>query len=465
MRTLIVSLNLNKGLPTPRRRVFFQQWLADKRPDVVLAQEPWVHSHETPLELEGFARLGGNSQVFGWINEEVEEPECEQLEPYVQRVHLSYVTLYNVYLSPYGRAERGKQLHALLVLLERDSDRPTLVLGDFNLAPRDVDGMLGSRISHFNGDEDRVPFYELMRVAHLVDATSSSREYSIVRSRGHQQSRFRCDLCLVSDYYVSSVSVKYDHASRSGDTRFTDHSALLAEVPVSLEPTLGGSGQLFSWRSLVREEGARESRRGRCSYKTAMPRARESPVARWVVGDLVTKLRIRNVLDHGCGHGVDVEYYRKSGLSATGYDPYPIFGFTTDPEGYFDLVISSFVLNVLPDPWERLKALRAAAQFVHQTGRLLVVARSRCEIEHAAREGSWQFYNDGYISSEGRDTFQRGIEEVEILELALRVGLTIAPEHSQIPKLAGATQVLLQIGETLPTGDAGSPVPSLLEQM
>ncbi|MEV7617566.1 hypothetical protein [Streptomyces sp. NPDC089799] len=103
----------------------------------------------------------------------------------------------------------------------------------------------------------------------------------------------------------------------------------------------------------------------------------------------------------------------------------------------------AFVLNVLPNPWERVRALKDAASFVRPGGHLLVVTRSPEEITKAAAAGGWARHHDGFWSSEGKGTFQRGISAEEAVLLGGHAGL--APVGSSAPRLSlpGVSHVLL----------------------
>src|SRR6266542_1653646 len=59
----------------------------------------------------------------------------------------------------------------------------------------------------------------------------------------------------------------------------------------------------------------------------------------------------------------------------------PGFGWTTETDCRCDLVANVFVLSVLPDPGQRIKALQRAARFVRPGGHLFVVTRSPGDIE------------------------------------------------------------------------------------
>ncbi len=188
---------------------------------------------------------------------------------------------------------------------------------------------------------------------------------------------------------------------------------------------------------------ARGGREGYQPHKTAMSRNGPSPFARAVAEVLAPKLEVTSVLDHGCGRGADVRFYRDCGLDAEGWDPHPGFGWQEEPQRQFDLATSVFVLNVLPNPWERIKALQHVARFVRPGGWLLVVTRSPQDIDRRAEAASWQSHHDGYWSSEGKGTFQRGISTEEITALGGLAGFVVTPEQQLLSPVPAACQALL----------------------
>ncbi|MGH8882734.1 MAG: methyltransferase domain-containing protein, partial [Stackebrandtia sp.] len=178
-------------------------------------------------------------------------------------------------------------------------------------------------------------------------------------------------------------------------------------------------------------------------HKTAMSRIRPSPFARTVVDVLVPNLGITSVLDHGCGRGSDVDHYRAAGLDADGWDPHPGFGWTAKHGRQYDLVANIFVLNVLPDPWQRIQALQHATQFVRPGGFLFVVTRSPADIDPRAASANWPSHQDGYWSNGARGTFQKGISTEEIIALGRRAGLEPAAEQALLTGSSAAGQALL----------------------
>ena len=253
---------------------------------------------------------------------------------------------------------------------------------------------------------------------------------------------------------IRSVTVTYDHDVRAA--AFTDHSALLIDLPVS--PPWAGRSHPERLFSLAVELGGRHTADAHTphtppaptscqAHKTAMTRRSPSPFARSILEILAPKLSVGSILDYGCGRGADIAHYRKAGLRADGYDPYPAFGWARQPTltvGY-DLVTLVFVLNVLPNPWERVLVLRQAATHLRPGGHMLVVTRSPRDIQTRAAQAGWSRHNDGYWSSQRKQTFQRGISEAEIEWLAGRVGLSAAAaaEQNLLRPIPAACQLLL----------------------
>jgi hypothetical protein len=133
-----------------------------------------------------------------------------------------------------------------------------------------------------------------------------------------------------------------------------------------------------------------------------------------------------------------VTYYRNPGLDAEGYDPHQPFGYADLPRRQFRVVTLIFVLNVLPTAPERLEVLRCAGAFLAPAGLLIVATRSTSALRDAARHGRWRSWNDGFVSHEGRSTFQHGMDDQEIQELGASVGLRPA---EALPRVAGASLV------------------------
>jgi hypothetical protein len=102
------------------------------------------------------------------------------------------------------------------------------------------------------------------------------------------------------------------------------------------------------------------------------------------------------VLDYGCGHGEDVAHLTALGYDARGWDPHHRPDGDRSPA---DVVLCSYVLNVIEDPTERLEVLTE----VHRLARQVAVVAVRTTAERALMEGATR-HGDGWITT--KNTFQ-----------------------------------------------------------
>lgn len=429
---LLASINLNKRLGADGARSRFASWLRARRVGVVLAQEPFKPVDRTPPELPGFVLVGGDGRMAAWVDENVVPPHVSSLEPWAQRIELEWLVVLHVHLDSRSGASRAHQLAALTRMATAEDGRPLLVCGDFNLAPRPEDGRYGDEPSTFTTNLERGALTDLTRAVGLVDVMSTSPPvFTVERVIAGKLSRFRCDLVLLSDHLKPATTVSTDATVRSGPGSFTDHAAVLADLPVT--PSAAEPGDVLFPLSDVTGQGPADLSGVRHRpHRTAMSRVRPSPASRAVTEQLTGPLGVRSVLDHGCGRGADIAHYRSHGLTADGFDPHEAFGWPRPAHRGYDLVTSMFVLNVLSDPWERIRALRDAASYARPGGHVVVVTRSPEEIAKSAAERGWRPHHDGYWSSVSRRTFQRGIGVDEITALARRAGLVPADGVSPI---------------------------------
>jgi hypothetical protein len=440
----LASINLNKRLGNPAARAKLTTWLHHHHVDVLVAQEPWKPVNRTAVNLADYSPVGGDGDLFCWSAERFTIPPVSRLESFVQRVELAWLVVYNTYLDCRSVTSRRHQLCRFQEIIAVENGRPILACGDFNLAPRPVDGLNNGRPSNFNSSIDRRPFSELLADNDLIDTTATETpQFTIERQQSGLRSRFRCDLALVPGHLLPMVNVEYNHSTRASEQAFTDHSGILIDVPVTLD-TVAVEDRNSLFALLPDATDRTLSTRSECQpHKTAMSRVRPSPFARTVVDVLVPRLGITSILDHGCGRGIDVEHYRAAGLDADGWDPHPSFGWTAEHDRQYDLVANIFVLNVLPDPWQRIQALQHAAQFVRPGGYLFVVTRSPADIDAKAAAANWPSHQDGYWSSEAKGTFQKGICTEEIIALGLQAGLEPAAEQALLTRTSAAGHALL----------------------
>lgn len=440
---LLASVNLNKRLSATGARSNLAAWLREHGVKIVLAQEPFKPAERKPPTLGGFVFAGGDGHLAAWICEDLDPPALSAPAPWVQRIELEWLLVLQVHLDAHAGASRAAQLAELAAMATAEKGRPLLVCGDFNLAPRPQDGLFGEETSAFTTQAERRALQRLTQSANLDDTTAEKvPDFTFERVLNGRLSRFRCDLALLSGHLTETTTVVVDSSVRRGSAAFTDHSALLIDLPLSLQAA-EPDDVLFALSDLTGDgPAAHAARREYQPHKTAMSRQAPSPASRAVTQYLTGPLGIKTVLDHGCGRGTDVAHYRSTGLTAEGFDPHDDFGWPRPEQRGFDLVTSMFVLNVLPDPWQRIQALKDAASFARPGGHLVVVTRSPEEITKAAAEGGWSVHHDGFWSSQSKGTFQRGIAPGEINDLARQAGLLPAEAVPVLP-LPGVCHVIL----------------------
>ncbi|WP_084464191.1 DNA phosphorothioation-associated putative methyltransferase [Microtetraspora fusca] len=128
--------------------------------------------------------------------------------------------------------------------------------------------------------------------------------------------------------------------------------------------------------------------------RTAIGRVGLSAPARQAVTDLQLGSGT-SVLDYGCGRGADVRALRQLGLEVSGWDPAHHPGGQLKPA---EIVLLTYVVNVIEDPAERRQTLRHAWDNTRTA--LVVSARLRWERNQIkGRE-----HGDGILTS--RNTFQ-----------------------------------------------------------
>lgn len=126
--------------------------------------------------------------------------------------------------------------------------------------------------------------------------------------------------------------------------------------------------------------------------RTAISRDRLSvPARRAVDHGVITNAT--SVLDYGCGRGDDVRHLQSVGITAAGWDPHYC---PEPPPTPADVVLLTYVLNVIDDLDEREQTLRRATQLARQC--LVVSTRLRWDNVPGAD------HIDGVVTS--RNTFQ-----------------------------------------------------------
>jgi 2-polyprenyl-3-methyl-5-hydroxy-6-metoxy-1,4-benzoquinol methylase len=387
---VIASINLQAGLRT--RRAALTRWLAAINADGVLLQDPGGISC-SDAALDGYL-VGHYSRRLAALWRPTLTVESRPQTEFWQENVLGWLSVHNIYLSPRSQSIRAGQLDTITRHLRRRGGSPAVVLGDFNIAPRAEDGLYGEQVSHFNGVRDRSALNRFLTAAHLTDLGARiDPSPTIELSRNGSATRFRCDLVLAAHYMTHEMSVRVDHSTRRGPDQFSDHSGLIVTVPWTAPDSFSIPGN------------------------TAKGRKFPSWVARHVVPPMARQFAVKRILDFGCGRGEDVRYFTELGLDAVGYDAHMNHGFATRPEGRFDMVTVTYVLTTLPDPSQRLAALRDAVGMLRRGGHAIVTVRSIDSVEKDAAARGWARLNDGYCTSRRLGTFVKGMRGDELTTL------------------------------------------------
>ena len=103
-------------------------------------------------------------------------------------------------------------------------------------------------------------------------------------------------------------------------------------------------------------------------HLTAIERTSMSFPTRWLKQNNLLK---GEILDFGCGFGIDTEQLKEQGFDIVGYDNYyrPEY-----PEKRFDTIICNYVLNVL-EPNEQAEVLMAVSELLKPTGKAYFAVR------------------------------------------------------------------------------------------
>jgi DNA phosphorothioation-associated putative methyltransferase len=136
--------------------------------------------------------------------------------------------------------------------------------------------------------------------------------------------------------------------------------------------------------------------------KTALRRHSLSRPAARAVADGIISSEV-SVFDYGCGHGSDVRLLASQGIKASGWDP----ALAPDsPKHPAEVVILSYVVNVIENAQERAEALKRAWELARSV--LVVAARGLWDVRGIAG----QQHEDGLVTRAG--TFQKFFEQTEL---------------------------------------------------
>jgi exonuclease III len=229
----LLSVNGNKRLFLSRYHTAVLAWLGEIGADVVTVQEPWVNRPAKWWNLQGYSLVGASDDVLVWAKANV-AATVEQVADHRVTVNAGGYEIHAVHLDPYKSARRREQLTDLRVS-SGSTGKPVVIVGDFNLAPRAQDGRFGDGPSTATNAGERQAFDDLLDALALIDATAvngSEPEFTFERLYEGQLFRGRCDLALLPvEFAPDWAQAFYDHQVRTGEDGFTDHSAIIVDLP------------------------------------------------------------------------------------------------------------------------------------------------------------------------------------------------------------------------------------------
>ena len=268
---IVASVNAKKRLAAVGARERFGLWLERREVALVVVQEAWRAGGPVPPPPAGMQFLEGDAELAAWIRDGMGRVHVDRPDKWWQTVFLGDLAVHSVHLDPYRAARRIEQLQTLA---ERLPIGDNVVLGDFNLAPRSVDGVYGPSPSGFTSAGERCAFAEVLAAHHLTDATAGDPpEFTMSRRIRGSESSFRCDLALLpASWPTTSVVVAQE--TRAGPDAFTDHSGIILRVRPAADRSIGRAvGQANRARQRSARKGAMPAdATPAASFKTAIGR-------------------------------------------------------------------------------------------------------------------------------------------------------------------------------------------------
>lgn len=236
----VASVNANKGCYNAARRKALLSWLVHVKPDLLLLQEPWPVSREVIPSFGSLSLVRGDSNLAAYAL----SPALHAVRHSDERwlgLQVGASTIHGVYFPADTRDSRARAdfLERLGETVRSQRDVPHAILGDFNLAPTELDGVYGDRPSGWTSTGERRALEALLSAGPLADTgrdPENPNRFTFERSIRGKPSQFRCDLALVDRARFDSgrMRVSFDHTTRRGSGAFTDHSAIILDVAMEM---------------------------------------------------------------------------------------------------------------------------------------------------------------------------------------------------------------------------------------
>lgn len=243
MALSILSINMNKRLASKKWYERFCKWTGRQSADMIVLQEPWPHTTNDPVNIEGYCFLGGNSNVCSYLSEKtkhrIELPFFHLNNDRWSTTAIGNLNVHDAYFpcksGKQGAIERVQLLNEISSVIRDEEGKTNIVFGDFNMSPRTVDGLYDGNTSKWTTGIERDAFNQLLTTNSLIDLGARDDScFTYEKNARGKPLQYRCDLALVSRACADEGLLSYTvlHEVRLSDDSFTDHSATLVKINV-----------------------------------------------------------------------------------------------------------------------------------------------------------------------------------------------------------------------------------------
>jgi len=223
-------MNINKRGNTLEKRFDFMTWLNIISPQIICLQEVCRSDVFMTNDFLTYKWVAGSHNSAIYLHDEIAYQNARATKNFSLLYLENKSLIVSLYLSAYKSSERIRQLRFLSEQLDEFSATEDIeniiIMGDFNLAPREEDGLVNGNVSKFTSKKERNVFAAFLQQFDLRDL-GINEGFTIEKKNKRYHTQFRVDLALVHTKKESDAY--WDHSVRQ-EHLFTDHSAIILDV-------------------------------------------------------------------------------------------------------------------------------------------------------------------------------------------------------------------------------------------
>ena len=238
----LVWLNANKRACKQRFREYFQQFVDRHNPGGVFFVEFRQSETEPETELDAHTFICGSRNLALFLGSGTSSNLMAEVTDCLRLYDFGDYVCGAVYLDP---TKGGKRRIEQLMSVSRavaSRNKPIVLAGDFNTVLRPEDGVFDGSVSKWTGPKESRSISAFLNDLDLVDPfveRSMPQQFTFEGANRGRPFKFRSDLLLCSRHIANAVRYEYDHRTRLGPGSFTDHSAIVAELPgITTQPAI-----------------------------------------------------------------------------------------------------------------------------------------------------------------------------------------------------------------------------------